>query len=99
MGDRARPPADVLGLFQPPFAADPRPCFVRDARGAMVASCDSDGVIARGWGRIQYLPSPIDRYDAWCAWFRQHVPADADATETARVLNEAWAGPAEAVQP
>jgi len=100
-------PPDVKTLFRAPFRTDRQeledagshhPCgralFVNDADGHMASSWFTRRrVEPRGHGYHAYLPSGIQRHDAWCAWFTANVPERATLEDVARILNEAWAAP------
>lgn len=89
----------VHALWKGPFVLCPMAMYIHDAgnRNAMVASHwkhrgGDEPILARGWGRIQYLSNGAKKMDEWEAFFTNLLKSNNIATleETCAALNAAW---------
>ncbi len=83
----------VRALFTAPFTV--HETYIMDANNEMAASQRTSGsvLVARSWGRIQYMRDGAALMDAWEAVFAEVVGETVDAVGACARLNDAWAQP------
>lgn len=95
----SKPNNIVRALWKGPFVLCPMARYIRGAgnKNSTVASHlkhrgDNEPILARGRGRIQYLPNGAKKMDEWKAFFANLLEASNITTleEACKALNIAW---------
>lgn len=94
-----KPNSTVRALWRGPFVLCPMAMYIHDAgnKNSMVACHwkhrgNDEPILARGWGRIQYLPNGAKKMDEWEAFFANLLKTNNITTleEACAALNAAW---------